>query len=633
MSTSSVRPQILRPLIPPAAGLLLLAACSSGGSSGGSSVVSSAFGIDGATAPVRVSGRLIAYLAHEMTTGPLPGSDLNGDGDRTDEIAVVIDMGAFTETSLGVAAKDVVIAGSEVYVVVDEAADGRNWETPSDLGTNTVLLNWSQASGVLTYVDTLAGDTLAVVDTRVFYASATVAPAMANESSVSVIDAVAAPLMGAALATDDTGGALEPLVLGQDEGLVLLTLDEAVAGRDLNGDGDMTDGFVLALLDGSTTTGTIRNTGLALEDAAAPVRAHSLGSGDWLVACLVSEAAQGGVSLNDFNDFDPAWLPTQCPATADTDTTDQVLFYLYYAAWAADPVMNPPRNTGLAGTGRALALSAYVGTVSPEADDGCDLNNDGDTTDDVFRWAQAVSNPASPVLPVGDVAFMHALFAVQGGTGGAAELQNRWVIDVDEADDSRDLDGEGMMTHTLIGWDNPAAMGLDFTFDQNPGGLPSYASVTWMVEELDRMRLPVAFAEAFTGATNGDGDQLDSFPSWSSFNGNDLVFPGVTRAVSAANAGVIVSKGIAFYRVDEAADGRDWNNDGDMTDFVLFRTSLNTFFTAYVGVMTNDVRLAIDTDQVMTPFGGAFIASEADAGVDYNGDGDMTDDVLRYLRF
>ena len=54
-----------------------------------------------------------------------------------------------------------------------------------------------------------------------------------------------------------------------------------------------------------------------------------------------------------------------------------------------------------------------------------------------------------------------------------------------------------------------------------------------------------------------------------------MTFPGVAIATNFDNAGLVISKGYAFYRVSESEDSRNWNNDLDETDQILFRTSLS----------------------------------------------------------
>ena len=85
------------------------------------------------------------------------------------------------------------------------------------------------------------------------------------------------------------------------------------------------------------------------------------------------------------------------------DETDSVLQWFQIADLAMG---TPVVNTGLVGApdGIAYALrSEFVGVVSSEADEGagggCDLNDDGDRQDDVFRWVPASNGPGTAPGP------------------------------------------------------------------------------------------------------------------------------------------------------------------------------------------------------------------------------------------
>ena len=172
----------------------------------------------------------------------------------------------------------------------------------------------------------------------------------------------------------------------------------------------------VALLDGTDISGVIQNVGLSVKDDSTPVRAHLTSAGDWLVGFLVEEATQSNfpTGLNDptvvaFN-FGNAWKPsggTGCGnAYVDADTTDTVLHIIKYAAWSSNAVLNPPVNTGIPGLDRVLCTSTTVATLVNESDDGgCDLNNDGDNSDEVLRWVLA----ATPLAPFGNSTQINAV--------------------------------------------------------------------------------------------------------------------------------------------------------------------------------------------------------------------------------
>lgn len=614
-----------------------------------------------ASTPVAISGAHLAFLADEATTGP-GGTDMNGDGDKTDSIAAMVDMRTEVETRLDVAATGVAWIGSELYMTVDEALDGRDWNQDGD--TNDVVLlhvSAAAASRPPDFVDTLstAGAVRMVsVGTRLFYSSAQV-PTLAGESNLFEVT-TSAPITPVSVPTRDPIGPLSPRILAKDEGLLFLALDETAEGRDLNGDGDSADTAVLALLDATSGAATIRNAGLAMP-AGSPQRARRTTAHDWDVGFLVSERAQGATNLNDPALFTPEWQPPQCSGHADTDATDSILHFLHFAAWDADPAANPPVNTGLVGCRKIAIANGYVATISPEkdADDpngaegDCDLNGDGDELDDVVRWVPM----STPVLPLTTAANLHALKDVPGGTHGLAELGSRFVIEVSESQDGRDINLDGAKTFDYVGWLLPSGAGpsntpWDFTHGPN---YTTFLGASWMAEMPDRSRMGLALEEKSFGPPGAPGanlnahdpplpgedtDLLDSIATFPLFTGNPayLAFPAAAVAVQHENAGIVVVHDLAFSRVSESEDSRDWNDDGIETGFILFRTSFSLGLSAPMGV-SNSIpgRPAIEVDpEEANLVGAAYIADEHDqgySGVDYNGDGDSTDLVIFYFLF
>jgi hypothetical protein len=634
-----------------------ITACSVGGGGGAPSLQVRRTSVSVAsTTPVAFAGRNLAFLADEATTGP-GGTDMNGDTDKIDSIAIAVNLQTRVETNLGVAAVSLAWIGDELYLQVDEALDGRNWE-PADTGNKLVLLHWSAASGALTFVDRLstAGTIkMVAVGSNLFYSSAR-APMLAMESNLQVIRA-SDPLLPIEILTQDVVGPLSPVILGKDESLLFLGLNEAVEGRDLNNDTDMTDTSVLALLDATGTANLIRSTELALPASPTPLRAKrtSATSHNWQVGFLVSETGQGPTNFNAPGLFSGTWKPSQCVGQEDIDTMDDVLHFLQFAAWNADPVMDPPVNTGLVGCRKVAIANGYIATITPEVDaleagaEGtCDLNSDSDKDDYIVRWVQMTS----PVLPLTSAANLHALFDAPGGSHGLAELDNRFVIVVSEEEDDLDLNGDAMKTFNLVGWLSPSgSAGSNTPWDFTHGTTNStFVGASWFGEIQDRTRLGVALEEKVEGininshvppVAGEDVDTLDSVPTFGDIAGNPvrMAFPGVAIAVAPDNAGIAIARNFAFYRVKEADDSRNWNlpGDGDETDFILFRTSLVQATSTSMGVLNSiPGRRAIDVNLDEMPFGAAFLADEqmqGPTGTDLNGDGDAADLVLSYFKF
>ena len=577
---------------------------------------------------------LIAYLADEATMGA-GGTDLNGDTDVIDSIAVVVNSSSRVETNLGVAALELEWVGNDLFLVVNESLDGRNWDADMAL-TSNVLLHWTEGMMLPQLVATVAASGLpriVGVSTRLYYHNATT-PVGPFQSNLFFVDELA-PTVPVAVTTQDAVAELTVQILGAEEGLLYCTLDETVEGRDLNIDADMADTSVLALLDATDVTSMLRSVGLAVP-VGTPFRARSTGANDWLIAFLADEAAQGATNFNDPVLFAASWKPVQCVGDEDADAADNVLHYLNFAAWDVNPGLNPPVNTGLVGDERIVVLpgtAGFVGTLSLESDEGtCDLNGDGDTTDSIFRYVQA----STPTLPPGALANMHAVTnMVPGGTFGVVELDTAFVVLIDEAADGQDHDGDPGNDFDLLAWVEPSAANLDvaYRFNHAASGAPVFFGATWMDDLLGRERMVAAISEDVGGDFNGDLDVLDSVPTFPDFvPGPRLNFSGATIAVDPINAGALLVEGVTYFRVLEAADLRDWNLDGDIADTVLIRLFESTGSPEFVAVLNNLPRLAVDfAPDETAPSVGVFVADEAMAGLDFNDDGDMADLTLRYF--
>ena len=642
----------------------LLGACSGGGkSSGVAQAESTSFGVAGTT-PVEIIERWLAFFADEATTGP-GGTDFNGNGSVVDSIPTVVNVATKVERTLDVEGSAIAMIsapanGTHLYTRTDESIDQVDWSGDGQQDDIVLLHTNVDLATPMAYVATLdsAGSELVTVGDRLYFeedATGLVAP----QTSIMWVDTFT-PLVPTRVGSADVFVTLEPELMLEDEGLIFMTLDETVEGRDLNGDLDMVDTEVLALLDGTDLAAAILEVPHALQDDSTPVRALASGPNDWLVAFLVDEtnegentiAPPGGVNLNDIGLFSLTWWPTHCQAPTcvgcnDVDTLDEVLHWLDFADFSADPVLNAPTNTGLVGTDRVLITesggSFFVATISDEADEGlCSLNGDADQLDEILRWVEATF----PVLPPTSMSLLLALESVPGGTMGAATLSDRqgeypWVTVVSESDDERDHDGDGLQDGDLLAWLDPGGA-ASWEFDHsNPLAAPiNSVGTTWMAQRPERDRLPVTFPEAYFGAAggdiNGDGDILDVVPtfSWFSPSGTELDFPGPPIAVAQANAGITIAGSLGFYRVDEAADSRDWNGDGDTNDMVLFRTVVQTLLGSFFISTLNTIPgpAVFRPDPNFSEVTISFIADEVMDGVDYNGDGDTADLVMRWFR-
>lgn len=656
---------------------LLASACSSddgGGGGGGSSFFEprNSSQAVAAVTPITVRGNWLVYLADEATTGDpvamTTATDFNGDGDTIDNIAVAIDMVNKGENNLAVAAVEVHILDSNIYVVVDEAADGRNWGGNPGL-TDRVLLLWSDSTP-LTFVDLIRDEGLAsaaVANGRLYY-SADSSPS-GNATSLRYVMS-SNPTLPVTIDTTDVDAMMnqvnhEPGILGVDGDLLFCVLEETDQGDDLNFlvdpalltkayDGDTTD-QVLAVLDTSQASNTLYNTGIALGDDDVPFRARETGSGDWLVGVLRNEAAhgqlaggQGGfndLAMNEpFSELPATFLPSGC--APDGDLNDDVLCWFRLNAWIADPVGARIANTGLAGiasksSGGVVAITVgspgFVATIQPEGDQGnCDLNGDGDMSDEVTRWAETSLPPSFFFTDSNQIV---ATSSVNGGGTSLFELENNLIATVDEEDDDRDHDNNPATDlEGLIGSLDPSdGLAAVWIFDHNLTTDELYIDTDYAVMDGDSERLLHSISEeTFDESLNpGDMDLNDHIAGIATLNSsqNDLNFEVSRVALDPARGGLRSGKGYLFFRANEASDSMDWNGDGDETDIVLIRVTENSGFTAFVVTIASNNRPALEFGDPSNTSGGAIIANEAADDRDWNGDGDKNDFTIRWFRF
>jgi hypothetical protein len=594
-----------------------------------------------ASTPLAGQGDWLAYLADEASQGP--GTDLNGDGDLVDSVAVRVDTRTGDVLVLGVDAETLAWANGTLFLEVNEATDGEDWNGDLDEVDTVLLYHITGAAQPTFFAELRSGVTPAfiVAGSTVVFATAT-APTVEFETNLAFSRVAApaavpsAPMPIVSTIDDPQDNGLTVRFAGRSGDVVFCTLDENIDGN-LNGDLDTTDATVLAVLDAAEAAPTLLGTGLALSSNTA-IAAAAIGT-DWLAAFLVSEAAQSQ-NLNDPALFVPTWQPPNCSGRNDVDQLDHVLHWFLMSDLVANANVV---NTGLVGTDTGPVLAhpdSYVAVVSleqQEGNNGCDLNGDADFVDPIFRWVDA-SDPTANVLPVTDPARLLAVArTLAGGSGGMVTVGSLFAIAVDEEADGRDHDGMPLIDRTLVAAHAPASAGQAWNF-LHGGNTPIPVAVSWMADDSRSSgRFLAAITEAGRGADiNGDMDLLDSVPTFPNVvTANRLGFPGVGVAVVPSNAGISTAGGYAFYRVSEAADGnRDRNGDGDMNDEVLQRVALTGSAPTFMGSLNNVSTPALGVALDGVEFG-AYIYQESMFGAtgnDLNGDGNATDFVVRFFR-
>ena len=279
-----------------------------------------------ATTPMISDGSFMAYLASESTTGP-GGTDLNGDSDVLDSVAVVVNSSTNSTRVTSTAARRIEFVNGTLLLEVLESADGRDWNGDLDM-TDVVLLSYvftDLRPTFLAELSTTADPAVAKAGDRLFYVTPTapVAEFDTNLAFAQVSSRGAVPDAPVAIISniDDLMDDGVSVSLGTAVGdILVLLMDETVEGE-LNGDGDALDTRVMGALDAGALAPLLVNLALTSSSDTA-VAAVERGS-DWLVTMLVDESGQG-INLNDPALFSAAWVPLACAGRADTDMLDNV---------------------------------------------------------------------------------------------------------------------------------------------------------------------------------------------------------------------------------------------------------------------------------------------------------------------
>ena len=305
-------------------------------------------GIDSGNNRFKLAGDLIALLVDEYHQG---GVDLNGDGDTEDTVAQVYDLRTGATTNLGLSAGSLDFNGHHMVFAVYESRQG-------DVDFNG------------------DGDT--------------------SDTVVHVYDTQTAKLTNLGLSRGSVRypGPSPRLYALDGNHLAFNVGEEQQANTDLNGDGDATDN-VLHIMD--LTSGVISNLELAVLDYAVD-RGH--------IALEVREADQGGVDLNGDGVVSPY---------------DRVL-HLY------DSASNTTLNLQLSTSSDSLDFVdfAFVNEVLvvPAGERTHDLNGDGDTSDSVLQKVDMNGNitntgvSARELVVSGD----RVAFRVREGSQGSTDL-------------------------------------------------------------------------------------------------------------------------------------------------------------------------------------------------------------------
>jgi len=260
-------------------------------------------------------------------------------------------------------------------------------------------------------------------------------------------------------------------------------------------------------------------------------------------------------------------------------------------AYVIDLATGTARNTGLALEPGAIGNTAVVGgdlalfAASEASGGGRDLNGDGDAAD-VVAFVHDRRDGTTRSLALAVTRRPGAVPTVAG---------ERAAFAVSEADQGRDLDGDGLRTSDVLHLYDATTHEVENTGLAAPSRLfLAEGSVAFFVDEAD-------------GDRNEDGDQLDDFV----LRVLDLVTLE-TRDSGLATDGAppVFTGGAWLFTVPEDAQGEDLDGDGERTSNVLHSLMVATGETRNLGLACVDRPCAVASNgrvafRALTAFGDA----------------------------
>jgi len=470
------------------------------------------------------------------------------------------------------------------------------------------------------------------------------------------------PIVSAGIRATNLGLALGP-VLGSGS-LRLVVVQESEQGRDLDGDGDATDGVVHVV---DLAHGSVVDTGLALGvPSVFLTRPMPFAAAGETLAFGVNERETGGLDRNadgDADDFVLAlWerdgarvtnlglavvfllanedvLAFGVPELAQGEDLDGDGSVTSLVPFVHDFRTGETWNTGLRGSevldvqGDFVALAVFEQVVG-------DRNGDGDSIDSVFELYDASTRTVQQVgLTMG----------IFGDRSSVIARRGHWALNVSEANQGADLDGDGdafdrvvvvyeprtRTTRTLgqfFAWSRPRVEPLVlFEPETLPGSSP--APVVWLYD----VDLDLLVSTALRGIdVQSIGTRLvlrvpepDQGEDLDRNGAQDSIVPvlydlasGRTESLGIDARGVEPFQGGLLLRAREHLSRRDWNGDGDREDDVLFSWDERTGLS--------NTRLD-SLNAVPVPLGNEFalvVVNEARNAVDRNGDNDRNDHAI-----
>lgn len=406
-----------------------------------------------------------------------------------------------------------------------------------------------------------------------------------------------------------------------DRHVVFYVHEASDGSQDGNGDGDHAD-FAAYLFD--RATGQVREVGIAVNPNIPPVMNESY----LVVSASEQSTGQGGTDLDgDGVISECVWVVDLAtgigaaagPRPVGVDIANNPAFVIsgtrvYWRALADRHAWVSDRATGIATDlgWRAFSAVHSQGGIAAfalhEAENGQqDLSGDGDANDVVVAVVGSNGGPTT-ILPLEGAANLPTLIAL-----GPHRLV---ALRPEGGPFGQDLNGDADTLDRVL-----------HVYDDRTGALVNlgraYAPAGPLLADVEGERIAFGVAEQAVD-WNGDGDVSDLVVEMIDGSNTSIAFVGLAVRQLAAGS-IQISRGQLGILVDEAAQGVDFDGDGQLLDVVPHVFDPVRWWLP-------PVNLGVSTLWSMSPafhfHQGRASLIVRESNVDLNGDGDVFDNVL-----
>ncbi len=367
------------------------------------------------------------------------------------------------------------------------------------------------------------------------------------------------------------------------EGVISFFAWERYVGKDLNGDGDMTDN-ILAYYDISTESVTYTTE----EPYRLNGRSKAI-SGD-VIAYIVYEQYIGQDCNGDGDRYDFILAYYNISTGLVTYTTQQPF-------WSYGNIFDISENV--------IVYIVYEWYASQ------DLNGDGDRYDFILAYYN---------ISTGSVTYTSEQpYHLYGNSPTISEGMIAYIAN--EKKNARDLNGDGDMNDNVLSYYDTATGTATYTTAQ------PYVSGGNSIDISEGLISFIANESNVGSDLNNDGDTMDNILAYYDIATGSATYTAEQPFWSMANSPTISGGVIAFVAKEGYID-QDLNSDGDTMDDLL------AYYDIAIGSATYTTEQPYWSKGNSPAISGnviTFIAKESDLDQDINGDADKYDNIIAYL--